>query len=163
MKEKILYLFFGLIMIFLVGLIIKEAVNFNEIPNNTEVSEESNPTIEQPEIPDVKKADKVEIVNFHATQRCVSCEIMGKLSEKTIKEKFAKEIESGKVIFKSVNGELPENKEITTLYQASGSSLYINAIKDGENNIVQNVKVWQYLGDELAFISYLEGKIKELL
>lgn len=114
-------------------------------------------------IPNVKKADKIEVLNFHRTQRCWSCLTLGKLSEKTVSEKFADDVASGKVIFKAVNIELPENKEIVNLYQAGGSSLYINAIKDGKNNIVQNMKVWQLLSDEPAFTNYLETQLRSLL
>jgi uncharacterized membrane protein YraQ (UPF0718 family) len=159
MKLKIIYALLGIIMIVLVGLIINELVP----KDNVNSSDETDVVAEEKEIPDVKKADRIEVINFHATQRCVSCTTLGKLSEKTITERFANEVASGKIIFKSVNVELRENTEIVNLYQASGSSLYINAVKDGKNNIVQNVKVWQYLSDEIAFTNYLETKLRSLL
>jgi len=146
-------------MIVLVGLIINELVP----KDNVNSPDETAVVAEEKEIPDVKKADRIEVINFHATQRCVSCTTLGKLSEKTITERFANEVASGKIIFKSVNVELRKNTEIVNLYQASGSSLYINAVKDGKNNIVQNVKVWQYLSDEIAFTNYLETKLRSLL
>ena len=159
MKLKIIYTLLGIIMIVLVGLIINELVP----KDNVNSPDETAVVAEEKEIPDVKKADRIEVINFHATQRCVSCTTLGKLSEKTITERFANEVASGKIIFKSVNVELRKNTEIVNLYQASGSSLYINAIKDGKNNIVQNVKVWQYLSDEIAFTNYLETKLRSLL
>ena len=159
MKLKIIYALLGIIMIVLVGLIINELVP----KDNVNSPDETAVVAEEKEIPDVKKADRIEVINFHATQRCVSCTTLGKLSEKTITERFVNEVASGKIIFKSVNVELRENTEIVNLYQASGSSLYINAIKDGKNNIVQNVKVWQYLSDEIAFTNYLETKLRSLL
>ena len=159
MKLKIIYALLGIIMIVLVGLIINELVP----KDNVNSPDETAVVAEEKEIPDVKKADRIEVINFHATQRCVSCTTLGKLSEKTITERFVNEVASGKIIFKSVNVELRENTEIVNLYQASGSSLYINAIKDGKNNIVQNVKVWQYLSDEIAFNNYLESKLRSLL
>lgn len=163
-KTKVVYIIFGIITIILIGLIINEL-----IPKKTQSNENSdldNDTIvlaEEKEIPDVKNADKIEVVNFHATQRCISCETLGKLAEKTIKERFADEVANGKIVFKSINGELRENIEIVNLYQASGSSLYINAIKDGKNHIVQNIKVWEYLSDEVAFMNYLEKQLRLLL
>jgi len=159
MKLKIIYALLGIIMIVLVGLIINELVP----KDNVNSPDETAVVAEEKEIPDVKKADRIEVINFHATQRCVSCTTLGKLSEKTITERFANEVASGKIIFKSVNVELRKNTEIVNLYQASGSSLYINAVKDGKNNIVQNVKVWQYLSDEIAFTNYLETKLRSLL
>jgi len=159
MKLKIIYTLLGIIMIVLVGLIINELVP----KDNVNSPDETAVVAEEKEIPAVKKADRIEVINFHATQRCVSCTTLGKLSEKTITERFANEVASGKIIFKSVNVELRKNTEIVNLYQASGSSLYINAVKDGKNNIVQNVKVWQYLSDEIAFTNYLETKLRSLL
>lgn len=163
MKLKILYIFFGITMLVLVGLIINELIPKSETSATETVSNEPTTTTQEQEIPNIKKADKIEVVNFHATQRCVSCTALGKLSEKTITEKFSGEITNGKIVFKSVNVNLPENKEIVNLYQASGSSLYINAIKDGKNNIVQNIKVWYLLSDESAFSNYLETQLRSLL
>lgn len=150
-------------------IIIPVLLVLNGVISKKDFSVQSNltvPTVTSPPdegIPNIKKADKIEVLNFHRTQRCWSCLTLGKLSEKTVSEKFANEVASGKVIFKAVNIELPENKEIVNLYQAGGSSLYTNAIKDGKNNIVQNKKVWQLLSDEPAFINYLETQLRSLL
>lgn len=160
MKTKITYIILGIITVILIGLIINELIPKNE---NSNLNDETTVLAKDKEIPDVKNADRIEVVNFHATQRCLSCETLGKLSEKTIKERFADEIANGKIIFKSINGELRENIEIVNLYKASGSSLYINAIKDGKDHIVQNIKVWQYLSDEAAFMNYLEKQLRLLL
>lgn len=160
MKTKITYIILGIITVILIGLIINELIPKNE---NSNLNDETTVLAKDKEIPDVKNADRIEVVNFHATQRCVSCQTLGKLSEKTVSERFANEVASGKIIFKSVNVELQENSEIVNLYQANGSSLYINAIKDGKDHIVQNIKVWQYLSDEAAFMNYLEKQLRLLL
>lgn len=152
----------GIIILIVAGLFIDKIILKNDSSVQENSSTQAVPT-QTEEIPIVKKADKIEVLNFHRTQRCWSCSTLGKLSEKTIKEKFADEAASGKVVFKAINIELPENEEIVNLYQTSGSSLYINAIKDGKNNIVQDMKVWQLLSDESAFTSYLETRLRSLL
>ena len=163
MKLNIQNIFLGIVALILVGLIINELVPKKDIV----VKEDAQAQVVTPggadEIPQVKKADKIIVANFHATQRCASCTALGKLSEKTVTERFASEIGSGKMEFKSINVDLPENDEIAKQYQATGSSLYINAIKDGKDNIVQNMKVWQYLTDEQGFTNYLEVQLKTLL
>lgn len=154
---------------YVTGILILVGLTINRITPKKEFSGPGNtfnPTVTS--VPDlgileVSKADKIEVFNFHRTQRCWSCLTLGKLSEKTIKEKFAEESVSGKVVFKAINIELPENNNIVNLFKASGSSLYINAIKDGNNHIEQNMKVWQFLSDESAFTSYLEEQIRSLL
>ena len=156
--------FFSIVILILIGLIINELLPKKDIVVKDNV--QSAQTIAPggaDEVPQVKKADKIIIANFHATQRCASCTALGRLSEKTVTEQFTNEIASGKMEFKSINVDLPENEEMMNLYQASGSSLYINAIKDGKDNIVKNMKVWQYLSDDQAFVNYLETQLKTLL
>lgn len=108
-------------------------------------------------------ADKIEVVHFHATQQCVSCITVGKFALKTVEQKFPEEYKNGKIIFKDINGELPENYDIVAKYQARGSSLFVNAIVGGENHIEEDIKVWRLIGDEKQFVNYFEGKLNKLL
>jgi len=110
-----------------------------------------------------RPADKIEVVHFHATHQCWSCITVGEYALKTIKEKFLEEYRSGKIVFKDINGELPANKDIVAKYQASGSSLFINAIKDGKDNIQEDVNIWRYVSNEATFINYFEDKLRSLL
>ena len=80
--------------------------------------------------------DKIEVIHFHGAYRCVSCVRVGEFALKTIQEKFSEEYASGKITFREINGELPENKAIVTKYQARGSSLFINSIRGDEDNII---------------------------
>lgn len=105
----------------------------------------------------------IEVVNFHATQRCVSCTAVGKYSIETIRTKFPEEYKNRKIIFKSINVDLPENKEIVEKYQATGSSLFLNKRVDGNDNIQEDTNVWRYVANQTQFVNYLEGKIKNLL
>jgi hypothetical protein len=111
----------------------------------------------------ITPADKIEVVNFFGTQRCVSCLTIGKLSKQTIDEKFSDEVKSGKIVFKEINGELPENRDVVMKYQARGSSLFINAIRGEKEDIKEDVTVWRLVSNEEQFISYLEGKLNGLL
>lgn len=114
-------------------------------------------------IDSLEPAEKIEVVNFFGTQRCVSCLTIGSFTKKTLEEKFSPELESGKIVFKEINGELPENKELVTKYQARGSSLFINAIRGGKDDIVEDVTVWRLVNSEAQFTSYLENKLNLLL
>jgi len=108
-------------------------------------------------------ADKIEVVHFHGTQQCWSCITVGEYALKTITEKFPKEYENGTIIFKEINGELPENSAIVFKYQASGSSLFVNAIANGQDNIEEDVNVWRYVSNESQFVGYFEKKLNGLL
>lgn len=108
-------------------------------------------------------ADKVEVMYFHATARCISCTTIGKYTGETVNEYFQSELKSGKIEFREINVDLPENRELAFKFQASGSSLFLNAITDGEDNITEDVTVWRLINDEGRFKTYLKDKIDNLL
>ncbi len=49
-----------------------------------------------------------------------------------------KNTKAEKLLFKDINGELPENRSLVMKYRASGSSLFVNAVKNGEDNIEED-------------------------
>ncbi len=112
---------------------------------------------------EVTEAEQVIVVHFHGTNQCWSCVQLGELALATLEERFATQLEEEKVVFLEINGELPENREIVQLYQARGSSLFLNAIKDGENHIREEVKIWQLISQEEKFKDYLEKEISTVL
>ena len=107
--------------------------------------------------------DKIEVVHFHGTHQCWSCITVGEYALETIKEKFPEEFASGKIVYKDINGELKENQEIVTKYQAKGSSLYINAIRGDKDDIAEDTTVWRLVNKESQFINYFDSKLKTLL
>ncbi len=109
-------------------------------------------------------ATKVQVFLFHATQRCPTCIRIGKLAEATVKERFAGQLKSGKIEFREINIDLPENKALAEKFQAGGSALFINAVKDGQDNIEEDTMVWQLAGgDATKFKDYLSNKINTIL
>lgn len=108
-------------------------------------------------------ADKVQVFLFHTTQRCSTCIAIGKLSGETVKERFQEELKSGRIEFREVNIDLPENKDLARKFRAAGSALYLNAIINGKDNIKQDTKVWRLTNTPATFKDYLEGRINILL
>ena len=108
-------------------------------------------------------ADKIEVIHFHGTHQCWSCITVGEYALKTIKEKFTEEYKNGTIVFRDINGELPENKDMVIKYQARGSSLFENAITAGKDNIEEDITVWRLVSDENQFISYFQNKLNKLL
>lgn len=110
-----------------------------------------------------QSADKIEVFLFHPTRRCVTCIAIGKMAGETVNEYFRPELRDGKVEFREINIDLPENSELAEKFQASGSSLFINAISNGKDNIVEDINVWRLTQNEIQFKGYLKGKIDNLL
>jgi hypothetical protein len=112
------------------------------------------------ELPEV---ERVEVFLFHGTRRCISCINIGKYAKKTVEENFAEEIKSGRIIFKEINMDLPENRGLAEKFQASGSSLFINTVRGGKDYIEQDSMVWRLVEDEVAFEAYLKDKIGRIM
>jgi len=141
--------------------------------NKTELSttvQQTRPTQVQelPQIPKVQTslpsgAEKIEVLHFHAAHQCISCINIGKFTKATIEEKFPEEYKTGKIVFREVNIDLSENKPIAQDYKVSGSALFINAVKDGQDHREEDSTVWRLVTDEVQLKSYFEAKLKTLL
>lgn len=110
-----------------------------------------------------QSAEKIEVIHFHATQQCWSCTTVGEYTLKTIKERFPEEYKNDTIVFRDINGELPENRDMVMKYRAGGSSLYVNAIRSGLDNIEEDTTVWRLVSNEQQFLNYFESKLKRLL
>ena len=156
-----------LISIIIIGLLIGGFILFR----NLNISAKSDPIVAQAETTttqlsapmSVTPADKIEVVHFHGTEQCASCIKVGMFARVTIEGKFSEDVKSGKIVFKEINAELPENQAIVMKYQARSSSLFVNAIRGDKDNIVEDTMVWGLVDNKDQYISYFEGKLKTLL
>jgi hypothetical protein len=144
----------------LVGIVCIGFLFFASQGSNTTLSDQSTDK-SQSEV-QKQSADKVQVFLFHATQRCATCIAIGKLAGETVYEYFQPELRDGKIEFREVNIDLPENKALAQKFQASGSSLFINAIRDGKDNISEDLQVWRLTSNEEQFKSYLRNKLNTL-
>ena len=161
MQKKIIILIIGVVIVG-VGFFVARNENKPIEAQNTN----NQTTKSQKELPMSTakiSAEKIEVVHFHATQQCWSCITVGEYALKTIKEKFPEEYTSGSIVFRDINGELPENKDMVVKYQARGSALFVNAITAGKDNIEEDVTVWRLVSNENQFISYFQDKLNKFL
>jgi hypothetical protein len=143
-----------------IGLVLVIGIVFYALKNNrSEVQEALDKNSKSSETVQSKSADKVQVFLFHSTQRCVTCIAIGKLAGETVSEFFQSELRDGKIEFREINIDLPENKELAQKFKATGSALYLNAITAGADNIFQDTKVWQLTTNGTQFKSYLKDKI----
>ena len=92
-----------------------------------------------------------------------SCITIGKFAKETVDEYFQSELKAGKIEFREINIDLPENRSLAQKFQASGSALFINAIRNGQDDINEDVQVWRLVQNEAQFKSYLKGRLDVLL
>jgi hypothetical protein len=106
--------------------------------------------------------EKVEIYHFHATRQCYTCKTVGAFSEETVNTYFSNELKSGKLVFASINIDLPENKALADKYEAKGSSLLIGVYeKDGSFSKQEDTNVWYKINNKTDFMGYLKGVIEQ--
>lgn len=69
--------------------------------------------------------DKVEVIYFHLTRRCVTCQAVENVSRDAVKELYPAEIEKGTVIFRSLNIEEKSSEADAERVKATGQCLLV--------------------------------------
>ena len=107
--------------------------------------------------------EMVEVIYFHRAQRCQSCIYAEEGTIYTLETYFQDEMASGKMTFRSVNLNDEENTAIVEKYNAYTSSLFINAIIDGTDQIKEVTEIWFLVGDDQAFVEEVRSEIAKSL
>ncbi len=148
-NKKYLYRGIGIVILLLIIFIVPKYSTGNVSNSGSEISED---------------IEKIEIIHFHGTNQCYSCITMGDMAEETVNTYFTDELDSGKITFAHLNGELPKNRDKVVKYQATGSSLWIGTYyTDGNFEKEQNIKVWYKINNKQDYMDYLKGVIEEKL
>ena len=72
---------------------------------------------------------KIEVIDFYGTHRCVTCKAIEASTKYTVDTYFANE---PKVVFKTVNVDDEANYAIAESFEATGTALFLNVIKEGK-------------------------------
>jgi hypothetical protein len=107
---------------------------------------------------------KVIAYYFHVTVRCTTCRTIEGYSREVIEQKFGPEIAKGRLQYKLVNVQLPENKHFVKDYQLFTKSLVLVRFdkgKQAEYKVLNDT--WELVGDKAAMQSYVERELRECL
>jgi len=107
--------------------------------------------------------DRIEVVYFHRAQRCAGCIYAETGTRYTLETYFKDELVSGKLTFEVFNVENKENAAMVKKYGAFTSSLFVNTIRDGTDNIEEVTDIWLVLGNDQAFVEVVKSKIETSL
>jgi len=127
-------------------------------PDNTAVNTTQTANLSA-SLPD----NRLEVFHFHATRQCITCINVGKYAEETLKKYFQKGLDSGRIVFKSINMESSENQIIVSKYGATGASLWIGVYNSSGFFPEENNDVWFKTTDENAYLEYFRGVIESKL
>ncbi|OYT12169.1 MAG: hypothetical protein B6I18_01540 [Bacteroidetes bacterium 4572_112] len=106
----------------------------------------------------------IEVIDFHSTHRCMTCNAIEANTKHALDKFFADELKSGIITFQSVNVDEKANSQMAEKYQATGTSLFLNVIVDGSSTIINLTELAFAKGRKKeAFSKRLKIKIDEQL
>lgn len=101
---------------------------------------------------------------LHGTYRCPSCNKIEALTKEAVQEGFAQAIAKGRVEFRVLNVEEPDNEHFVQDYKLYTKSVILSDTKDGKELKWKNLEqVWTLLGNETKFIDYIQKEMKSYL
>lgn len=165
MKNSLKKIFIGIIVIFVVvsvSLTINDGLKNSGNSQNIKVSKvpsDDNSINITPKM--LKKFPHIVLVYyFHTTYRCYSCLKIEELTNKAVLTGFDKNIKKGNLIFTGINVDKPENNHFITDYKLFTKSVIVVDIKNGKETKWKNLqKVWELIGNEKAFIDYVQNEV----
>lgn len=153
--KKILYFILLISVLILFPACVSNSANqqqTQQTTTETNTNQETNTTV-----PDKVNVLKIEILHFHPKVQCYSCKTLGEYAEETINKYYSNELSNGRITFRHVNYELPENQELVLLYRPPGSALCIGVYDDqGHLYIEENFGVWYRIENKDNFMSYMK-------
>ncbi len=101
---------------------------------------------------------------FYTSQRCGACYRIEEWAETAIKNHFRQEIENGRLDWRTVNVDKPENKHFIKDFNLYTKSVVIVEQKDGETMRWKNLeKVWRLLRNEEKYADYVSDEIRSFM
>jgi len=111
-----------------------------------------------------KAISKIEVLDFHSTHRCMTCNAIEANTRYTLDTYFKNEMKTGKITFQTVNVDKKENEKLAEKFEAAGTSLYLNVVKNGkEKQINLTDFAFSKGNDKNTFSNELKSKIENEL
>jgi hypothetical protein len=110
------------------------------------------------------KGRQLVVYYFCTTYRCPSCHYIEETTQSTLKEAFADELKSGRVVFKMLNVEEAGNEHYTQDYKLYTKSVVLSDLTDGKQTRWKNLdQVWQLIRNDKGFHDYIVKEVKSYL
>lgn len=93
---------------------------------------------------------KIEVINFHSTNRCFTCNEIEKNTKYTLNTYFSEELKSGKITTQITNVDKKENYALAEKFEATGTALFLNVISNGKEEKI-----------DLTNLAFSKGKDKD--
>jgi hypothetical protein len=112
----------------------------------------------------INKKNSIEVYDFHSTNRCITCQSIENNTQFTLETFFAEELKNKTISFQIVNVDKDENYALAEKFQATGTALFLNVIKDNkEQHIDLTDFAFKYGKKQEEFSKLLKDKIAKQL
>lgn len=109
-------------------------------------------------------SSKVIAYYFHVTVRCPTCRKIEAFSDESLKEGFSEDLRAGRLEWRVVNLQYPENRHFIQDYQLFTKSLVIVRRKDGKQVEWKNLeRVWELTDNKDQFVRYVQAEVRAYL
>jgi len=108
--------------------------------------------------------NKIEVLNFHSTHRCMTCNAIEANTKYTLETYFEENLKNGSITQQTINVDEEKNEQIAEKFEASGTSLFLNIIVNGKEKQINLTNFAFTKGrDKEAFSEDLKGEIAKWL
>lgn len=70
---------------------------------------------------------KVQVLLFHAAQRCATCKAIEAATKEVLDTDFAEQVKDGTIALRDIDGSLKENEALVNRYEVISTSIFIDA------------------------------------
>lgn len=141
----------ALLLLFIASAIVVQAVKSGRKPAAAE-------TTPPPAVTEAAKPAATTLVAYylHGNKRCSSCMKMEAFTKAVLDERFAADLASGAVAFRSVNIDEPANAHYVDDFQITTKTVILAEEREGKVQRYTDLKrVWDLVGEEAEFKDYI--------
>jgi peroxiredoxin len=105
--------------------------------------------------------ERIELLYFHRTDRCVSCNNAEQYARDTLNTYFPDEVKSGKLSIQSIDYQ--KDTEMAKKYNVNMQGLKLVEYRGGQETVKDVSEIWAYVRDKNAYMSYLRDALNKEL
>jgi hypothetical protein len=110
------------------------------------------------------QAHRILAYYFHTTQRCATCRKIEAYTAEAIQTGFPEELKAGRLVFRTLNVDEPDNKHFLKDYKLFTKSVVLVDEQPGRQSAWKNLpKIWELIGDKEKFVRYIQDETRSYL
>ncbi len=118
-------------------------------------------------IADQLAENRIEVLDFYGTHRCVTCRAIEANSRKALLKLYPEELKTGVISFHTIDVDNDANYELAKKFEATGTALFLNVVQGStETHVDLTTQAFDKGTDSLAMEEelkfYIDLQLKEL-